>query len=134
MLALDVGTARLGVARATTFARIASPLTFISNDDQVVDSIQKLIHDQSAVVLVIGLPRGLDGQSTQQTKDVRSFAQTLKAALDIPMFWQDEALTSKQAESELEAKGKPFKKGDIDALAACYILQDYLQTTEKMAI
>ncbi len=134
ILALDVGASRIGVARATTFAGIASPLTFLNNTDSVIDQIKQLVQNEQAVALVVGLPRGLDGQETDQTRTVQTFAATLKQNVTVPMFWQDEALTSKQAETELEAKGKPFTKGDVDALAACYILQDYLITPEKVAV
>jgi putative Holliday junction resolvase len=76
----------------------------------------------------------LSGQETDQTAAVRSFAAQLKATLQVPLYWQDEALTSKQANVELEAKGKPFAKGDVDALAACYILQDFLDTSTRAKV
>lgn len=133
MLALDVGAARIGVARAHPLAGIASPLTYIANSDEFGSELNKIIDAEQATALVVGLPRGLSGQETEQTRFVREFVQQLKTMVNIPMYWQDEALSSKQAEAELEAKGKPFAKGDVDALAACYILQDYLQTPEKVA-
>lgn len=132
VLALDVGAARIGVARASTVAGLASPLTHLDNSPQVIDDIKQLVAREQAVALVVGLPRNLQGQDTDQTRAVREFAAQLKsqpaAQLGLPMFWQDEALTSKQAEAELAAKGKPFSKGDVDAVAACYILQDFLNT------
>lgn len=134
VLALDVGAARIGVARANILAGIASPLTYIQNTDTVFDQIKQLVDDEQAAALVVGLPRGLDGQVTDQTRSVQDFTAKLKTQVSIPMFWQDEALTSKQAEAELEVKGKPFSKGDVDALAACYILQDYLLTAERVAV
>ena len=75
---------------------------------------------------MIGLPRGLDGQETAQTMTVRAFGTMLGKALKLPVHWQDEALTSVQAASELEQRGKAYRKADIDSLAAVYILEDYL--------
>lgn len=128
ILALDVGAQRIGVASANVIARIASPLVTITNNDQTTETIQQLIKEHDVEMLVVGLPRGLDGQETAQTQTVRDFVSLLQAALgDFPMQFQDEALTSRKAEEELEARGKPYQKGDIDALAATYILDDYLQ-------
>ncbi len=76
--------------------------------------------------IVIGLPRNMDGQDTSQTTAVRAFSNRLKDELGIPITWQDEAATSAKAIDELNARGKPFVKEDIDALAATYILEDYL--------
>jgi putative Holliday junction resolvase len=85
------------------------------------------VTEQGAVGLVIGLPRGLDGQETAQTRAVREFAEQLKPAVQLPYYWQDEAVTSRQAEEELKSRGKPYQKGDIDALSATYILEDFLR-------
>ena len=85
-----------------------------------------------AVALVVGLPRGLDGQETAQTQTVRDFAAQLREHVAVPMFWQDEALTSQKAEDELSLRKKPFAKGDVDALAATYILDDFLQDNSDL--
>lgn len=128
ILALDIGAQRIGVASANIIARIASPLVTISNDSATPETIKRLIADHDVELLVIGLPRGLDGQETGQTQTVRDFVEDLRRTLgDFPVQFQDEALTSRKAEEELAARGKPYQKGDIDALAATYILDDYLQ-------
>lgn len=128
ILALDVGAQRIGVATANVIARIASPLVTIPNNESIANTIQRLIAENDVEMLVVGLPRGLDGQETAQTRTVRDFVSSLQQTIgDFPMQFQDEALTSRKAEEELEARGKPYQKGDIDALAATYILDDYLQ-------
>jgi putative Holliday junction resolvase len=81
-------------------------------------------HDVSRIA--VGLPRSLDGNITQQTRDTILFINQLRASTTIPVFEQDEALTSRQAEAELIQRAKPYTKADIDALAATYILQDFL--------
>lgn len=127
LLSLDVGERRIGVAVATMQARIASPLKTLIRGESIIHEIQLLIDQQGVCLLVVGLPRGLDGQHTAQTVRVEEFKAALEQALSIPVYWQDEAVTSKQAEAELEARGKPYKKGDIDALSATYILEDFMR-------
>ena len=126
-MALDVGTKRIGVALASAAARIAHPLTTLAAGDTVLAAVRQLIEKEHVQALCVGLPRGLDGQETQQTRDVRAFVDTLQQALDVPVYLQDEAVTSRQAEAELAVRGKPYAKGDIDALAATYILEDFLR-------
>jgi len=127
ILALDVGAKRIGVARASGDVRLAAPLTTIEHDDTVWRVLDTLIRSEQAATLVVGLPRGLDGQETEQTRQVREFIEVLKKHVSLPIVVRDEAVTSVHAEEELKRRGKPYGKGDIDALAATYILQDYLE-------
>jgi putative holliday junction resolvase len=127
VIALDVGAARIGVAVASLASRLPQPLKTIPHNDGVMEALSALCQEQNAVAIVVGLPRGLDGQHTAQTLAVELFASDLEKQLDIPLYWQDEAVTSAQAEAELLARKKPYSKGDIDALAATYILEDFMQ-------
>jgi putative holliday junction resolvase len=126
VIALDVGERRVGVSLASLQARLARPLTTLDNTDTLVTELQKIIAQHGVRAVVIGLPRGLDGQQTGQTTYARDFAKTIKAHLKLPQYWQDEAVTSKKAEAELRARGKPYARADVDALAATYILEDFL--------
>jgi putative Holliday junction resolvase len=128
IMALDVGTVRIGVARASALVRLPEPLTTLANDDNLWPQLTQICADHHVTDLVVGLPRGLDGQETAQTALVRQFVTSLQKHLDLPVTLQDEALTSRQAEAELARRGKTFQKGDVDALAAVYILTDYLST------
>ena len=125
ILGLDVGEKRIGVAIASTIARLPSPLVTLANDGNFLESLKKLITRERVGALVIGFPRGLDGQTTQQTAAVESFIGQLKKQIDLPIYTQDEALTSQKAETELHARGN-FNKADVDALAAAFILEDFL--------
>ncbi len=127
LLALDVGTQRIGVAEANSIARIAHPLTTLTHGDTIMTDIAELIKKHDATMLVVGLPRGMQSQDTQQTQYVKDFVEKLKITISTPVFWQDEALTSHKAEEELKSRKKPYQKGDIDALAATYILEDFLR-------
>ncbi|HKR81570.1 MAG TPA: Holliday junction resolvase RuvX [Candidatus Saccharimonadales bacterium] len=127
VMSLDVGGSRIGVALANVVARIASPLTTLDALQTTWVDIARLVEQHRVVALCVGLPRGLDGQETDQTRTVRAFADELQKKIYVHVYLQDEAVTSRQAEAELQARGKPYVKGDIDALAATYILEDFLR-------
>lgn len=133
ILALDVGSKRIGVAIANSVARIARPLTTLIAESDVDQQLQQLIETENIEAFVVGLPRGLDGQETAQTASVRQFVNSLQH-FGLPIHFQDEALTSRKAEAELEGRGKPYAKGDIDALAATFILDDFLITTQPRVV
>lgn len=131
ILGLDVGGKRVGVAVASLAARLPRPLITLEQGGSFFDDLRDLIKANEATALVVGLPRGLDGQHTAQTGEAEAFAGELRAHCGLPVHLQDEALTSKQAEAELQARGKPYARGDIDALAATYILRDWLAGQEE---
>jgi putative Holliday junction resolvase len=133
VLALDVGSKRIGVAIASMPAGLAKPLTTLSaTDPAFLDKLTTLINEQSVTHVVIGWPRGLSGQSTPQTKSAEQFAKLLKSRLKLSIDMQDEALTSRRAEEELGRRKKPFRPEDIDALAATYILNDWLAEHQEI--
>lgn len=127
ILALDIGEVRIGIAIARSDTRFPVPLATLANDMAFPDELQKIITQQSVTQLVIGLPRGIEGQATKQTGYVRDFAASLGQTVKLPVAFQDEALTSHKAEEELRARKKGYTKEDVDALSATYILEDYLQ-------
>lgn len=127
LLALDVGSARIGLAIASRASLLPSPYRTLNNDENFLSSIKQIIEEENIDSLIIGLPRNLSGESTAQTQYVEEFVKNLKESLSLPMYLQDEALTSAKAEDELKQRGKPYTRGDIDALAATYILEDYLK-------
>lgn len=131
ILALDVGDKRVGVAIASPEARLPRPLTTLQQGDNFFEQLRQLTQAENVGQLVVGLPRGLDGQSTNQTLATRNFVERLRGELDLPIHLQDEALTSKQAEAELNSRGAGHDKADVDALAATYILEDFLSSYNK---
>lgn len=126
LLGLDVGSVRIGVALARSDIRIASPLIALPNQPDVYADVLALVRQHDAVAVVVGWPRGLEGQTTAQTEYAEAFAKTLRQYLEVPVYLQDEALTSQKAETELAARKRSFTKADVDALSAVYILEDYL--------
>jgi putative Holliday junction resolvase len=125
-LGVDVGTARIGIARGSTAARLAEPVKTVAAA-QVMAELKNLAAQNLAAGIVVGLPRSLDGAETAQTESVRKWAAAVKHQLGLPLYWQDEALTSQQAES---LKLNPKSPG-ADAEAAAIILQDFLDTPES---
>lgn len=132
VLALDVGARRIGVAIATFPARLPRPLITLLWDDTFFPALETIVEVEGVRALVVGFPRGLQGQHTAQTTAIETFTQGLREHFALPIDMQDEALTSKHAEAELKARGKPYDRGDIDALAATYILEDWLAEHQEL--
>lgn len=125
LLCLDVGEKRIGVAVADTGVKIAIPLTTIEVDGTEIEQILRLYGQERAKVLVVGYPRNQQGETTAQTVYVEDFTKNLQEFTNIE--FQDESLTSVQAEERLKSRGQKYSKGDIDAEAAAIILQDYME-------
>lgn len=132
ILSLDVGSKRIGIAIASLQTRLPRPLVTVDRDSSFYDYLQKLIETEHVALIVIGLPRGLQGQTTQQTDAIYQFSKEFQRQISIPIQFQDEALTSVQAETELQARHKTYDRKAIDALAATYILDDFLQSHNKI--
>jgi putative Holliday junction resolvase len=130
--ALDIGEARIGVAITPPGVKIPQPLKTINNDEHVMETIQELIRTHSVTQLVIGNPRNLQGQDTDQTRYVATFVNKLKSVITVPVHMQDEALTSVKAEDELKERKMSYQKEDIDSLAATYILSDYIEEHHRV--
>lgn len=129
LMCLDVGIRRIGVALADSAVKIAVPFTTIETNEEnnsEIKEINQIIAREKIDILVIGLPRNLSGEETAQSVYTKNFAENFRMAVDNIVF-QDESLTSVQAEDLLKSYKKPYTKGDIDMHAAAIILQDYLE-------
>jgi putative Holliday junction resolvase len=124
---MDVGEKRVGLAVASLEVKLPQPLRTIERV-KLLAELPAIIEEEGITHLVIGLPRSLSGQATAQTEATEAFVAELRQHTALPITLQDEAVTSKQAEAELQARGKTYKREEIDALAATYILEDYLAT------
>jgi putative Holliday junction resolvase len=131
LLALDIGTRRIGTAIADPDTRLPQPLVTIDVSEDVMGKIKAIIAENDINTLVCGVPRGMEGQDTQQTRYTLDFIDRLKENVETPVYVQDEAGTSYKAEAELNSRGKPYAKADIDKLAAVYILEDFLQNHKE---
>lgn len=128
LIALDVGSKRIGVAKADSNVRIAIPSGTIEVDGNEFSQIASFARVYGTDCFIIGLPRNSKGEETAQSNYVRNFAKALKKAMpEAKIRFQDESLTSVEAEERLDRRKKKYHKGDIDAEAAAIILQDFLE-------
>ena len=128
LIGLDVGTKRIGVAKADSSTKIAVPEGFVNVNGQEFAEIARIARMYSTSTFVVGLPRNNSGEETKQSIYARNFARQL--AMSIPntrIYFEDESLTSVEAENRLKERKKKYQKGEIDAEAASIILQDFLE-------
>jgi putative holliday junction resolvase len=119
LLAFDFGTRRIGVAVGNTLLRTAQPLRSLHGQgDERFVQIQALIAEWRPGALVVGLPLHPDGQAHEVTSQARRFGRRLHGRFGLPVHWVDERYSSVDA----EASGAR----DVDAAAACVILQRFL--------
>jgi putative Holliday junction resolvase len=128
-LAIDYGVKRTGLAICDRSETIASPLTVIPGQYDVLQKIVKIVNAEGVEAIVLGLPLNMDDSEGSQAKIVRLFAEELKARIDIPIHFQDERLSTFAAEDKLapaELTRKKTKK-HLDAVAAAQILEAFLE-------
>ena len=125
-LGLDVGKARTGIARASNIARLVEPVGTVPTD-QLLEELERIRQKGAVAGIVVGLPRNLNGDDTPQTQWVREWAADAQEKLKINIHFQDEALTTKLAETRNNGNS------DMDAEAAAIILQDFLDNREQGA-
>lgn len=126
LIGIDIGQRHTGLARASSLVRLVEPLESIMTDE-LINRLKEITLTAKVEAIVIGLPRNLESDDTEQTRWVRQFTTQLKEQIGVPLFWQDEALTSQKAEGLKQRIGKRF---DDHALAAAIILQDWIDTPE----
>ena len=128
IIGLDVGTVRIGVARADTATKIAIPDGFINVNGQEISEIQRKLRLYNSNILVMGMPRSNNGNQTAQSEFVKQFARQVAAIIPgLKIYFQDESLTSVEAERRLKARKNNYQKGEIDAESASIILQDFIE-------
>jgi putative Holliday junction resolvase len=125
LIGLDVGERRIGVAWANSEVRLAAARPTLINDEGIFERIRELVRDEKAEAVVVGLPRNSQGTETRQSEYTREFVRRLELA--VPVYFQDESLTSVLAEGTLRRSRKGYQRGDVDAAAAVLILNDYLE-------
>lgn len=132
LLALDIGNRRIGVAVAGVEARLPRPLQTLDKDNNILERLKEIIDQQNVDILVLGLPKNLNGQETDQTILTRKFADELIKRVNTSFYWQNEALSSVRAKQELAGRKKKFDKSEIDSLAAVYILDDFINENKDL--
>ena len=140
-LGIDYGERRIGLALSDATGLLASPWKRLPNDGNAIAAARKLAEeirvlqaDESGLAtVVIGLPRRLSGEATEQTAKVQTLARELGARVEIPIVLQDERLTSHEAEELLAQRERDWRrrKDQLDAMAAALILQDFLDSRPR---
>jgi len=135
ILALDHGTKRIGVAISDELKMIALPLEFIPAEplDGALARLTAILAEKPAELILVGLPRNMDGTYGPAAEKVRAFVERLKQAIDVPVRTWDERLTSAQA-NRIMVQGnvrRDQRKEKVDAVAAAILLQSYLDATSS---
>jgi putative holliday junction resolvase len=121
VLALDYGSARCGCALSDPTRTLATPVAAIERPSsrKGMARIASLVREREVGAVVVGLPLGLSGEDTEQTRETRAFAVRLGAAIDVPVSLYDERFTTRIAE-------RSGGTADEDSRAAAVLLEDWL--------
>ena len=127
VMALDVGTKRIGVALSDFLRVIATPHSCVQRrpEEKAVEEIIKIAKENHVEKIVVGLPKNMDGTIGEQAQDCINFSQKF---VGFDIILEDERLTSEEAEERLRERRIDFRKnkGLVDMESACVILEQYL--------
>ncbi|MCP4415842.1 MAG: Holliday junction resolvase RuvX [Chloroflexi bacterium] len=130
IMALDLGSKRIGVAISDPTRTIAKSYGVIKRKSRAEDfaRYQHILAEQKVTMLLIGLPTTADGDDSATAVWIRDYMAEFSQQCDIPVEFWDESFTTVQAEASLRQRGKRGKKAraQVDAVAAAFILQNYL--------
>ncbi len=132
LLAIDYGEVRVGIALSDPLRIISKPYIVLSNNENLLEEIQKIIRKESVGKIILGLPLNLQGEDSKKTIEVREFKQTLADFIDIPIEFYDERYTTSEATDVLKKMGYDSKQRRkvIDMMAASIILKSYMDDTK----
>jgi len=132
ILALDHGTKRIGVAVSDELKMIAQPVEYILAEPfaNFLTRLKELIQQKEVELILIGMPRNMDGSYGPAAQKVQDFVGVLRDALTVPIKVWDERLTSAQANRVLIQGGvrRDKRKEKVDKMAAAILLQGYLDS------
>jgi len=130
ILALDHGTRRIGVAVSDETKTIAQPLEYIPADPlaDFLKRLKQLVADKEVELLLVGMPRNMDGTYGPAAQKVQAFIEVVKAEVAVPIKLVDERLTSVMANRVLIQANvrRDKRKEKVDKMAAAILLQSYL--------
>lgn len=130
IMSIDLGDARTGVAVSDKGEGFAFPKTVIfeRNKERLVEKIAALVTECGAEMLVVGLPKNMDGSLGWRAQECTETAEKIKNATSLPLVMWDERCTTVMAHNALnmtDTRGKK-RKSTVDAVAAVMILESYL--------
>jgi putative holliday junction resolvase len=132
ILALDYGTKRIGVALSDSTHTLASPHPYIPTEAfaKIKAALEAIIKREDVSLILIGMPRNMDGSYGPSSEMVKTFVEKLKPTLTVPIQYIDERLTTVQASRQLHDAGRNTRqqRERIDSAAATVLLQSYLDS------
>ena len=135
ILGIDYGDTRIGTSVCDEMETMALPLKTVKSESmrKNIDAMAKLAREESAGLIVVGLPLNMDGSEGERASKTRSFGKVLSKVTGLEVEYVDERLTSVEAEEIMDTVGvkKGKRKGIIDTIAAQIILQTYLDIKKK---
>lgn len=127
VMALDIGTKRIGIALSDYLLMLANGHSYIAREpeDKAIEIILKIAKENNVQKIVIGVPLNMDGTKGFQAEDCINFSKNIEG---YEIIYEDERLTSDTAEENLRQKGINYRKdkGLVDIESACIILEQYL--------
>ncbi|MBO9626229.1 MAG: Holliday junction resolvase RuvX [Microbacterium sp.] len=132
-LGIDVGRARVGVARCDPDGMLAVPVETVQRDDGSIGRIAELVAEYEPLELVVGLPVNMQGADTASTTDAREFAAALQDRTGTPVRLVDERLSTVTAHAALRSSGRTQKnsRSIVDQVAAVVLLQQAIDTEKS---
>ncbi|WP_353113659.1 Holliday junction resolvase RuvX [Microbacterium sp.] len=132
-LGIDVGKARVGVARCDPDGMLAVPVETVPRDERSIDRVAELCADWDPLEVVVGLPVNLRGEETPSTTDAREFAAEVRSRTGRAVRLVDERLSTVTAHAALRSSGRSQKKSRsiVDQVAAVVLLQHAVDTEKS---
>ncbi|MBE6824805.1 MAG: Holliday junction resolvase RuvX [Ruminococcaceae bacterium] len=132
IISVDLGKARTGLAISDAMGFLASPLDMIEEKSpkNLLEKVAQVVQREKAGLVVVGLPKNMDGSEGESAQNAREFAQSLSEKTGVKTVMQDERGTTITAHgylSQRDVKGKK-RKAKVDTVAAAIILQNYLDS------
>jgi putative holliday junction resolvase len=134
ILALDVGSRRIGLAVSDALGITAQPLETLTRTNKRADwaELKKIINHHQVTEIVVGNPLNMSGEPGSQAEKIAAFAEELRSRFSLPVHLWDERLTSAEAHRVLDdaghSKDRIARKGKVDRIAAVLILQSFMQS------
>lgn len=132
-LGIDVGRARVGVARCDPDGMLAVPVETVPRSEESIERIVEIAADYDLLEFVVGLPVNMRGDDTASTTDAREFAAALLRRTGVPVRLVDERLSTVTAHAALRSSGRSQKKSRsiVDQVAAVVLLQQAIDTEKS---
>lgn len=128
ILALDVGSKRIGYAVSDESQTMAFPRSFFATrpEEKVFEHLRKIVREEGISQIVIGVPLGEDNEETKSSAKIRHFGDKLARVLMLPIFYVDEFDSTNEALAKIPFRSYRRERGNDDSLAAQVILQRHL--------